>query len=62
MNRERFGALPLGELHPEDRCALCGTRGEFPELKRIVLLSTHAQAFRCADQIACIRRRREARS
>jgi len=25
---ERWGALPLGELHAEDACYLCGHRGE----------------------------------
>ena len=61
MSRRQWGALPLGELHDEGVCALCGSRGEWPKLKRTILLSTHAHAHVCSDVVACIRRRRKAR-
>ena len=64
---ERWGALPLGELHPEDRCALCGEVGkEWPcidvawnSLHRTVLAYTQAAALVCVDTVACERRRAE---
>lgn len=56
--RERWGALPMGELHPEDRCALCGdTRAA---KRRTVILSTHAIGYRCLDDVACLKRKRKA--
>src|SRR5262245_7904657 len=59
--RERWGALPLGELHPKGRCALCDHLGEEGKtLRRTVLMSTHATALVCVDVMACIRRRRQA--
>ena len=56
-----LGALPLGELHDEGKCARCGQKGEAGvELQRTVLVSTHAVAMVCKDTVACIRRRRHA--
>jgi hypothetical protein len=55
---ERWGALPLGELHAEGRCALCGLRGELERsLKRTVLATTQAVAHVCIDSVVCERRR-----
>lgn len=59
-NRRQWAALPMGELHPFGECAYCGTRGEVDkDLKRTVLVSTHAMACVCVDMVACIRRRRQ---
>jgi hypothetical protein len=52
---ERWAGLPLGELHPVDKCAFCGIRGE--PLIYTVILSTNAPGRRCVDSVACIRRR-----
>jgi hypothetical protein len=61
--RRQWGALPLGELHPYGKCALCGLRGELDkELRRTVLLSTDAVACVCEDMMSCIRRRQGARA
>lgn len=57
----KWAALPLGELHQEGVCAFCGFRSEYPTLVRVVVQSTHAVGVRCADHMACIRRRRKAR-
>ena len=60
-NRRRWAALPMGELHPFDECAHCGKRGELDkDLRRTVLMSTHAQAVVCRDMMVCIRRRQRA--
>ena len=52
----RWGALPLGELHPEDACALCGNRTRHKH--RVVIASTHAIGYRCVDSVACVRERK----
>ena len=60
MSAERWGALPLGELHPENACAFCGAKeGELPwhGLKLTKLVVTRAWAHVCVDVIACERRR-----
>lgn len=60
--RERWGALPLGELHAENVCARCSARGiEGRDLYRTVLVSTLAIAHVCADPVACERRRYRAK-
>jgi len=68
---ERWGALPLGELHPEDRCAFCGRGGivgprrdeqgenQDADLVRTVLAFTRAPAVICVDTVACLRRRQK---
>lgn len=66
---ERWGALPLGELHPVDRCALCGIEGkEHPiwepvvgdvALKRTTLALTRSHALVCVDTSTCERRREQ---
>lgn len=56
MKKERWGALPLGELHPGDRCAFCGY-GSSWGLKRVILASTNAEAPVCKDTVACMRRK-----
>jgi len=62
--RERWGALPLGELHPDSHCALCGVPamyGRYAEgqepVRRTQLVTTRAWALICVDVIACERRR-----
>ena len=68
---ERFGALPLGELHAEGVCAYCGHRAELrdrwpwtmsgvPGLMRTVHVATQAVAHVCIDVVACERRRYKA--
>jgi hypothetical protein len=66
---ERWGALPLGELHAEDRCAWCGHGGivgpirdregenEDADLYRTVHPMTLAPCVVCVDTVACERRR-----
>lgn len=56
--RERWGALPLGELHPRDRCAFCGDKSAAK--KMTIVLSTNAIGYRCLDSVACLRRKRRA--
>ena len=59
---ERFGALPLGELHAEGVCAYCGRRGELErDLRRTVHRMTLAVAEICVDLVACERRRYKAK-
>jgi hypothetical protein len=52
---QRHALLPLGELHPENCCALCGWK--YQPLKQTVLVSTRARGMRCLDSVACVRRR-----
>jgi len=53
--KKRWGLLPAGELHPQDRCARCGdTRS--PK-HRTVLIDTNAIGYLCDDNCACVRRR-----
>lgn len=52
--------LPLGELHPRDRCYLCGTRAG--ALILVVTPETRAQARRCVDAVACVRREQRLRT
>jgi len=67
--KERWGALPLGELHPEGKCAYCGARGregalcpdcgfkhQDPTLRLTVHPATRAQCLVCVDSVACMRR------
>jgi len=55
--KERWGALPLGELHPEGKCAYCGKVGrEGKTLKMTVHPATRAQCLVCVDVVACQRR------
>jgi hypothetical protein len=66
---ERWGALPLGELHAEGACYRCGQKGlraqtqemfddlHVPMLRRTLLVMTRAWADVCVDVIACERRR-----
>jgi len=66
MQPERFGALPLGELHPEKRCALCGLDSRSPgahneKLRQTTLQMTRALCMVCVDIVACQRRRYNAR-
>lgn len=57
--RKQWAALPLGELHDYGKCAHCGIKGEAgKDLRRTILMSTHAAAMVCADVSACIRHRR----
>ena len=59
---EKWAALPLGELHSENRCALCGTLGrEDLTLRRTVLALTRAMCHICVDTTACEHRRYEQR-
>jgi hypothetical protein len=51
--------MPMGELHPQDKCAKCGLVGEWPELERVVLFTTRAIAPVCVDKASCVRRRQE---
>lgn len=59
-NRRSLGLLPEDELHDHGTCAFCGRRGTYPELIRVVILSTNAVGRRCADPVACVKRRRRA--
>jgi len=54
---ERWGALPLGELHPKERCAYCGSATAPTWI--ITLPMTHARARTCIDTSACERRRQK---
>lgn len=56
----RRGLLPAEDLHDVGRCAYCGIRGEYPELVRTVIVSTHAPGRVCADRVSCLRRQRNA--
>lgn len=73
MTAERWGALPLGELHSFGTCALCGVEGEErpngpyvvagkSALKRTVLAVTRSEAHICLDLIGCMRRQALARA
>lgn len=42
--------------HPEDRCALCGASEKETSLKQCWVITTAAKAWRCVDDIACLRR------
>lgn len=53
--KEKWGALPLGELHPDNRCAWCGVKGE--PMMYTVHKDTLAPCYGCIDYCACIRRR-----
>ena len=44
-----------GELHPMDRCALCGSATS--ELYATLILLTEAPGVLCVDSVACARRR-----
>jgi hypothetical protein len=60
MNKgEPLRTLPLGFLHPGDRCALCGARGA---LRRTVIRATIAEAVVCLDVFLCLRRRQLTRN
>lgn len=55
---------PAGRIHPLDRCAFCGARGNTAPLRLGYVRETLARAAICIDQIACVRRqmRRKIRS
>jgi hypothetical protein len=58
-NRRRWAALPMGELHSPETCAYCGYRGRLDiDMRRTVIVSTHAVGYRCEDVVACARRRK----
>lgn len=57
--KERWGALPLGELHAEGVCYRCGMKS--PTLKRTVDRTTLAVAHVCNNPVRCERRRYNAR-
>lgn len=73
MSAERWGALPLGELHAEGVCAFCGAKGPIVEagygdptefetaLRRTVHCATIAVADICWDTAGCERRRYRAK-
>jgi hypothetical protein len=68
MSAERWGALPLGELHPSDRCALCGADAAYGNYRpgqvavRLTNLAvTQSHALVCVDTVACERRRYKAK-
>ena len=61
VNPRPPGLLPQDE--EPGTCFLCGHRGEFPEIIRTVWKMDPRRVIRrCKDDVACLRRRRGARS
>lgn len=56
--RRQWGLLPMGELHPPDRCAYCN---HDKDLRRTVIQSTNAIGPVCVDVVGCARRRKQKR-
>ncbi len=59
IDRDGVALLPLGALHPHDRCADCGARPG--HLRRVVMKATLAEGFLCVDVVECMRRARRRR-
>jgi hypothetical protein len=56
-NHERLPLLPLGHLHPYDRCWRCGGTST---LRNVVVCATLAAGRECDDLVECLRRRARA--
>lgn len=54
--KEKWGALPLGELHPDSVCRYCGAKSG---LILVVFRDTLTVGPRCEDSVTCIRRRHD---
>jgi hypothetical protein len=60
VSRDDVQVAPRGAYHPGNRCTYCGA-DDRRHLVYFVHKDTHAEAARCADTVACLRRARDRR-
>jgi len=52
-----FTPLPLGELHPDDRCAFCDALRSDVAMYETLLYMTRARGLVCEDPLGCLVRK-----
>jgi len=50
-------SVEVGELHPSNRCAWCGSWASSSTLRNVIFVWTAAPGAMCVDRAGCARRR-----